>query len=67
MSTRRHFIKMVGLTGAALSVPGLSRARHVQAQVPGGAVDAARLEELARELEPLYAGHDLRAHLRNRR
>ncbi len=39
----------------------------LQAQVPGGAVDAARLEELARELEPLYAGHDLRAHLRNRR
>ncbi len=41
----------------------------LQAQLPPAADegDAARLEELARALEPLYAGRDLRAHLRNRR
>jgi DnaJ-class molecular chaperone len=41
----------------------------LQLQLPAGASDAdsERLEALARELEPLYAGRDLRAHLKERR
>jgi FtsP/CotA-like multicopper oxidase with cupredoxin domain len=44
MHTRRQFIKIAGLTGAALAVPGLNLVRRVVANpVPGGSLDPTRI------------------------
>ncbi|MGH7534597.1 MAG: bilirubin oxidase, partial [Gemmatimonadales bacterium] len=50
MSTRRNFIKMAGLVGTALSVPGVSLVRRVQAQVPGGTLDPTAIPKYTRPL-----------------
>ena len=39
MHTRRQFIKIAGLTGAVLTVPGMHLVRRVVAQVPGGSLN----------------------------
>ena len=50
MSTRRQFITMAGLAAAAAGIPGLSLARRVLAQVPGGSLDPTSIPKYTRPL-----------------
>jgi len=50
MHTRRQFLKIAGLTGTALAVPGLHLVRRVVAQVPGGSLDPTRIPKYASPL-----------------
>jgi FtsP/CotA-like multicopper oxidase with cupredoxin domain len=50
MTTRRQFIKIAGLAGATLGVPGMSLVRRVQAQVPGGSLDPTTIPKYTRPL-----------------
>ena len=51
MHTRRQFIKLAGLTGAILTVPGLNLVRRVGADpVPGGSLDPTGIPKYTRAL-----------------